>query len=1179
MKKAVLTKLQNNFKTCCLATLLFALCLSGCNEKNPAEQKVEQEPEPVDLRITQMDSAQLHNLAKSIEASVNHEVAEGLSLHIWGVDSLVADPISIDIDDLGRLYYTRTNRQKNSEFDIRAHQDWEIASIQLQTVEDKRAFLHQVLAPENSANNLWLTDLNKDGSHDWRDMTLEKEHIYRLEDTTGDGLANLSQLMVEDFNDEVTDVAGAILAHGEELFVGVAPDMWRIKDKNGDGIADDKTSISHGYGVHVGFGGHGMSGLEMGPDGKIYWGIGDIGFNGTGADGTKWEYPNEGVIVRSNPDGSDFEVFAHGLRNTHEFTFDELGNLISVDNDGDHPGEKERLVYIVNGSDTGWRINWQFGKYRDPSNNSYKVWMDEQLFKPRFKGQAAYITPAIENFISGPSGMIYNPGTALGPEWKNTFFVAEFVGAPTRSGIHAFKLNQKGAGFELGKSQMILKGVLATGLDFGPDGAMYIADWIEGWDTKDHGRIWKMDVAGGDTSQVRQQTRQLLAADFKSSKAADLGELLRHPDMRVRQKAQFELATRGAAGADVFRNSINQTDDQFARVHGIWGIAQLARQDQQYARVLMPLLKDQDPEIRAQAAKWLGDIRYTAAADALIPLLKDENSRARFFAAEALGRIAYEPAIEPIISLLESNNDTDTYIRHAGSLALARIGKAEPLVALASHSSAALRMAAVLSLRRLRHPGIAAFLDDSDEYIVTEAARAINDDLSIEQALPALGNVLRNTRFKNEPLLRRAINANLRAGSEQAMQNLIDFAMKESNPVKMKAEAIDALSTWARPSVLDRVDGRYRGVITRDPALVRTNAADALIKLTSHQDLSLRLSAVSAIGRLQIEQGSDRLLALLKTDNRAEVREAALRSMASLNNQQIDQAIELALKDRDKKVRVAGLDLLPKLNVSEDLMVSLLADVIDKRTTEEKQAAILTLGTLPVSHTQKVFEDLLQRMEAGKLPPETHLELAEAIDSTHSEALIASLKEIITKEVPESASAAQTVATSSTAAFKGALWGGDARQGRRIFMEHQTAQCMRCHSYDDFGGNAGPRLNGVAAKLSREQLLEALVDPSARIAPGFGVVTLDLKDGKRVSGIVQKETSMDLVLKVGNQPDTTIRKAEIVKQVNATSSMPNMGYLLNKREIRDLVSFLATLKQDDMNDPGRRGEERNSHGQ
>ncbi len=188
-----------------------------------------------------------------------------------------------------------------------------------------------------------------------------------------------------------------------------------------------------------------MSGIEVGPEGKIYWQIGDIGFNGVGPDGQKWEHPNSGVIVRCNPDGSDFEVFAYGNRNTHEFVFDEYGNMISVDNDGDHPDEMERLVYVVNGGDIGWRTNWQFGKYNDPDNNTYKVWMDEKMYKPRFEGQAAYIVPSIAQYVNGPTGMLYNPGTALGKKWNNTFFVVEFVGNPAQSGVHAFKLKPQGA--------------------------------------------------------------------------------------------------------------------------------------------------------------------------------------------------------------------------------------------------------------------------------------------------------------------------------------------------------------------------------------------------------------------------------------------------------------------------------------------------------------------------------------------------------------------------------------------------------------------------------------------------------------------------------------------------------------------------------------------------------------
>ncbi|MCY7352602.1 MAG: HEAT repeat domain-containing protein [Cytophagaceae bacterium] len=1140
--KTVRTPRTPNKKLFWITALVSTLCLVG----------YQKEKDPIDRRIKRLDPEKAAQMAKAIEATVTPQLAEGLTLRLWGVDSLVADPIAIDIDDLGRLYYTRTNRQKNSEFDIRSHQDWEIESNRLQSVEDKRAFLRRVLSPENSKKNNWLKDVNGDGSHDWRDMTVEKENIYRIEDTSGDGVADLSQLVVDDFHEEVTDVAGGVLAHGNDLFVAVAPDLWRMKDKDGDGIAEEKTSISHGYGVHVGFGGHGMSGIEMGPDGRIYWQIGDIGFNGKGPDGRKWEHPNSGVIVRANPDGSDFEVFAYGVRNTHEFVFDEYGNLISEDNDGDHPGEKERLVYIVNGSDTGWRSNWQYGKYRDPNNNTYKVWMDEQMYKPRFAGQAAYITPTIANFVSGPAGMLYNPGTALSPKYKNTFFIAEFVGNPARSGIHSFKLKPKGASFELGEQKKILGNVLATGIDFGPDGAMYVADWINGWDAKDYGRIWKLDDKDGASWADRQRTKTLLAEAFGSRSETDLGELLKNPDMRVRQKAQFELASRGAKGAEIFTASTRQTSNQLARVHGIWGLSQLARQDQKYAQILLPLLQDSDPEIRAQAAKWLGDVRHKEAGQALLPLLKDPNSRARFFAAEALGRIAHEPAVAPIIQLLEANNDEDAYIRHAGSLALARIGKAAPIVALASHPSRALRIAAVVALRRMSHPGVANFLADSDEFIVTEAARAINDDLSIKEALPALGNVLQATHFTNEALLRRAINANLRVGTPEAMQNLIAYSLKEGSPVAMRAEALEALSTWSKPSVLDRVDGRYRGVIERDPQMVKTKTAGLYAKLASHPDLTVRLSAVKAIGKLKIDQASPELFVRLKEDKEASGRVEALRALAALDDKQIGKAIAQALSDPEKSVRVAGLDLVGKTSMSKDLMVSLLAQVIDSRTTEEKQAALLTLGKLPIKNSQKVFDQLLNKMAAGSLPPEVQLELEEAIDSTRSPQLIGRYKAMTAKLSPDAVAAS----------FKGSLMGGVPDVGRRIFFRHQTAQCIRCHSYDDLGGDAGPRLNGVASRLTREQLLESLIKPSARLAPGFGTVALKLKNGKTVNGILQGETGTEVKIKVGDQPDAVIRKDQIAKRTSAPSSMPPMNYLLTKREIRDVVSFLATLKDD-----------------
>jgi putative heme-binding domain-containing protein len=88
--------------------------------------------------------------------------------------------------------------------------------------------------------------------------------------------------------------------------------------------------------------------------------------------------------------------------------------------------------------------------------------------------------------------------------------------------------------------------------------------------------------------------------------------------------------------------------------------------------------------------------------------------------------------------------------------------------------------------------------------------------------------------------------------------------------------------------------------------------------------------------------------------------------------------------------------------------------------------------------------------------------------------------------------------------------------------------------------------------LTREQLLEALINPSARIAPGYGMVTLKMKNGNTVSGILKDESA-----------DTLLQVSDIAQRTNAASSMPPMRSLLTKKEIRDIVSFLVTLKEEE----------------
>lgn len=1120
--------------------MFFPLLIAiSCETKKPMETPL----------VIMEDSTAIVETVKQARESITAQVADGLQLSLWASDSLAPDPIAMDIDNKGNVYITRSNRNKNSEFDIRGHRDWMTASIALETVEDRRAFLHKTFAPELSKQNEWFPDLNNDSIHDWHDLTVEQDEIWMLQDTDGDGIADVSTQILKDFNDEVNDQAGALLVRDNDVFLGIGPDMYRLKDSNGDKVLDDKTSIATGFGVHIGFGGHGMSGAIEGPDGKIYWGIGDIGANVTDADGNNHKYPNEGVIVRSNPDGSNFEVFAHGLRNTHEFVFDAYGNIISSDNDGDHKGESERLVHIVEGSDAGWRANWQYGKYTDPKNNGYNVWMDEKLFVPRWEGQAAYIIPPIQNFHNGPTGMQFNPGTALGKKWTNKFFLVEFVGDPSRSHIWAFDLKPKGASFDLNTDESILTGVLPTGIDFGPDGALYLADWINGWGSKDYGRVWKLDVtqSTNDLEQERLETQRLMTHNYEDDDTENLVALLSYPDMRIRQKAQFELAKRTFWGYRAMEKILTADTSQFARIHAIWGIGQIAAEDKNKAEPLLSLLNDSDPEIIAQSVKVLGDLRYAPAADALIPLTTHENDRVKFFSAQALGRLAYEKAIDPLLEMLVINNDEDLYLRHAAVLALSRIGKTEPILDLVDSENKSLRLAAVLILRKLKEPKIALFLSDEDEYIVTETARAINDDLSIEAALPALAEILENDSYSSEPLLRRAINAALRVGGEKELDLLINFAKRESATNSLRGEALAALGTWNEPSLLDRVDGRYRGEIKREGSQLKDKIEKDIPIFLEDRNPEILIGISKTLSAVGINTYNDALYRIFQTSKSPEVRAEVLTTLGKLDFGRMEVAMMDGMQDSNEKVRTAAVGLLGQLNLSKEKLPAIVGPIFKKGSLSEQQEMLNVLGDLPAENSNAILASLIDKAGKSQLEQGIMLDLMESVNATDNSKLIAQL-DVLKK------------AGYTADSYQETMYGGSWWAGRNVFNNNPTAQCVRCHAVDGTGGEVGPALDNIANILSRKQILESLIEPSARLAPGYGSVTITLTDGQKVQGVLIEERKNDLLLRTSEAEPMEIPLRRIAKRENSMSAMPAMGRMISRRELRNLMEYLGSLK-------------------
>ena len=692
---------------------------------------------------------------------------KSLRLTEWASQPMLVNPVALSFDNQGRLFVVETARRGTVDIDIRSHKDWLIDDLSNTNISQLREMFRSKMSPNLSEKNkTWLKDRNQDGSHDWRDLTMVKERIHLLEDTNNDGKADISKVFAEGFNQEINGVMAGVLAYGNDIFATIYPDVWKLNDINGDGIADKQEVLFHGFGVHAAFDGHDLHGLTVGPDGKLYFSVGDNGFSVRTHEGNLLHHPNTGGVLRCNWDGSNLEVFATGLRNVQELAFDEFGNLFSVDNDGDIREERERFVYITEGSDSGWRLNWQFKKGGWPIRTKtpeYCPWIDEKLWLPHWPKQAAYITPPISEFSVGPGGFKYNPGAALNDRYKRTFFLCEF---PVQK-VTAFKTQPEGAYFKMVDEHIFLFGMMASAINFGPDGSLYIANWDGKWQPNELGSIWRVDNPSIRKSEPRKKVTNLLRSNFKNHSNLFLVSLLSHQDQRIRLEAQFELAKRDRF-EDMLKTVTDASLPKLPRIHAMWGIGQL-KQNKQRDEVLtkkLPLV-DLDNEIRAQAAKLAGTRELKTSIPQLINMLHDKNARVQFHAAMALGKMGNPDAAPHLISLLDRNNNKDAYIRHAAIMGLTGCALPEQLTNQYQHKSPAVRAAIVATLRRLRHPAIKAFLADPSEWVLKEAISAVHDDRSIPEALPDIADLLTNNKNKSEAVTRRLLSANLRVDKKR----------------------------------------------------------------------------------------------------------------------------------------------------------------------------------------------------------------------------------------------------------------------------------------------------------------------------------------------------------------------------------------------------------------------------
>ena len=150
--------------------------------------------------------------------------------------------------------------------------------------------------------------------------------------------------------------------------------------------------------------------------------------------------------------------------------------------------------------------------------------------------------------------------------------------------------------------------------------------------------------------------------------------------------------------------------------------------------------------------------------------------------------------------------------------------------------------------------------------------------------------------------------------------------------------------------------------------------------------------------------------------------------------------------------------------------------------------------------------------------------------------------------------------------FREVLAGGDRERGRQLFTSRADIECVRCHKVrasggESTGGEVGPELVGVGARLSRTDLLESIVNPNKKIAQGFESVVIATGDGKVHTGILRGEDAKEVRLITAEGKSFAIPKDSIDDRKRGPSAMPaDVAAKLSKKELRDLIEFLASLK-------------------
>lgn len=1098
-------------------------------------------PEELEKRFKQLPTVpeaelpEMPNEKTSFRGLIEHK---GLTGNTWVTFPFVENPGSFGFDAKGRLFVAEANRFWLGVPDLRGANELIRDDFKAVTVEDRLKMYEKFSSnfPEG-----WFSRV--------------ADRIIRLEDRDGNGVADHRTLFSDRFKEPLDGIGFSLLADEGSVFFTCIPHVWKLTDTDDDGVADKEEVISTGYGVRVSFIGHDLHGIIRGPDGRLYFSVGDRGYHVTDAKGVTHPGSGKGAIFRCESDGSGLEVFCGGLRNPQELAFDDYGNLFTFDNTGDI-GDLARMVYALEGTDSGWDMSHQsphhyrthldWGEFHPKKS----MWVAEKMFDTWNEEQPQWVYPPASHVARGPSGVTYLTGDSLPDDLKGKFLLANYRGPSANCTVLSVGVEPKGAGYHAVSEEVVFKGVGASDVELGFDGKIYLCDFGGGWSINTNGSIQVAEANDPAKQEAGKKVAALFAAGFKQRNDEELVALLSHPDRRVRQEAQFALVDREVGGKRHLTKTATSTGDLIPRLHAIWGLGQAGRRGIDVTNALVALLQDPEVEVRANAARVIGDLESHAAKGALALAVKEDSSdRVRSLAAIALSRVGErgeEALVDIIFQAVEKNGagETDVVLRHALLTAIDRLATESILTGNATSESREVRLLSLLALRRHESPAASQFLGDADPQILRETIRAIYDTEAVDsEAGDKIASLVIAAADLPETVQARIVAANYRRGNTKNAKALLSLAGMSELPMATRKSALLGLQMWTDPIETDPVHGTYRPISSetdRSSEALATAIGDDLRRFLAqpHDSELITLGTVLAT-KAGIALDPNTLMTQVVNEALApELRAAILDSLAQSKEVKDVEALNKVITDlwKDKAAPVRAAAIREGFSRGIAGVGAVATTAIEKDSLPVARAALEGWGKTDPSKVNALWSDRQKNLRRG-LWLDAYLALSTAGDGA----------------------AEAYAATSPNAVFDLSLEGGDVARGEIVF-KNQGA-CLQCHKVGSEGGVQGPDLSGVGKTLNRAKILESVVNPGAEITEGYGMTTVTLASGDSVVGRLATEAEDHLVVVGLDNKPTRVDRSDVKEVAPPISAMPPVAMTLPPRDLRDLVAYLAAQKK------------------